>query len=155
MKAATAILVAALAGASGAGASGMIVAGRGVARILPPAGAVIETYSNAGYELGFVDGAVEVKVDNGPIGSSAPLRLPEAGANDAVAQLGRRLAAGAPTLVEGAGRVLSWVAGHIRYELDRGQSQEPAVGARAAFRFLHRHRASDGGAPRRSWHRGA
>jgi hypothetical protein len=124
--AATALMLA-LAGAGEAAASGIVVAGEDEARLLPPAGVVVEAYRNFGYELRFVDGGIEVVVDNAPIGSSALLTLPAAPATDAVGRLAREVVAGSRTRFDAASRLLAWVAGNIRYELNRGQSQVPEV----------------------------
>ena len=63
-----------------------VVAGDDRARILPPAGAVIEPYANAGYRLTLGEaGAAVVEIDLAPLASATPFELPPAG-DDAAAE---------------------------------------------------------------------
>jgi hypothetical protein len=102
-----------------------VTLGTDLARVVPPAGARVEPYANDGYELRFVEGAVEVRVEVRPLGSGAPFAPPAAPARDAVARVARAATLGAATHYEAAGAILSWVAANVRYELDRDAPQEP------------------------------
>ena len=113
-----------LPGASRA-AGGRVAAGVDVARLVPPAGAVVEPYENAGYALRFAQGAVEVAVDLAPLESRAPF-VPRAGAPATrLERIAREASAGATTRFGAVSGVLGWVARNIRYELARERSQEP------------------------------
>ncbi len=59
-----------------AGAGATVVAGRDRASILPPAGAEVAAYENAGYRLRVIDSVAEVEVDLAPIDSTAPFAPP-------------------------------------------------------------------------------
>ena len=105
---------------------GRVTAGTDFARIVPPAGAVVEPYANVGYELRFADGAVEVRVDLEPLETHAPYSPPSAPAgNGRVERLARELTAGATTRWVAVESILGWVGRNVRYELDRELSQEP------------------------------
>jgi len=62
----------ALGSAAALPAAGVVVRGRDFARLLPPAGAPVEPYRNAGYEMTFAEGGVVVRVDLAPLASVAP-----------------------------------------------------------------------------------
>ncbi len=106
---------------------GIVLAGSDRALLLPPAGAEVVEYENAGYRLRLVDSAVEIDVDLAPLGSQAPFDPPDdpsaAPAPETV--LARAVTAGSGTLHEAASRILAWIAGNVRYELDRAAPQEP------------------------------
>ena len=126
MRVARLLLLLALAAAGPLAAeTGRSVAGTDRARVLPPAGAVVEPYRNAGYELRFAEGGVEVSVDLAPLASPEPFSAPAVAPRGQVAVLARRAAAGASTRYEAVTRVLSWIREHVRYELDRDQPQDP------------------------------
>jgi hypothetical protein len=108
-------------------AAGRAVAGRDRAVVVPPAGAVVEPYRNAGYELRFVGGGIEIHVDLEPLASRSPFVLPPGPPASALASRARAAAAGATTVYDASVAVLGWVRGNVRYELDRRQSQEPAA----------------------------
>lgn len=111
------------------GSGGRVARGVDFARLVPPAGAVVEPYENAGYSVRFVDGAVEVAVDVAPLESRWPFAPPRAPAAfaDRVGAIARQASAGAGNRYEAVAAVLDWIASNVRYELDRGQSQEPAA----------------------------
>jgi len=126
MRVARLLLLLALAAAGPLAAeTGRSVAGTDRARVLPPAGAVVEPYRNAGYELRFAEGGVEVSVDLAPLASPEPFSAPAVARRGLIAVLARRTAAGASTRYEAVTRVLSWIREHVRYELDRDQPQDP------------------------------
>ncbi len=92
-------------------------------RLLPPAGARIEDYHNAGYLLRWIGDEIEVEVDAGPLDSQTrfePSRQPTTGA---IERLAAGLTAGAGTHYEAISRILGWVARHLEYDLDRSQPQ--------------------------------
>ncbi len=92
-------------------------------RLLPPAGARIEDYRNAGYLLRWIGDEIEVEVDTGPLDSQTrfePARRPASGP---IERLAAGLTAGAGTHYEAVSRILGWVARHVEYDLDRGQPQ--------------------------------
>lgn len=106
------------------GAGGWAVEGSDAARMLPPAGAAIESYTNAGYSLDYSDGEAEVSVSLEPLGSYSPFHVPVARENpDPIFRLSRALTLNAATELEAVSRVLSWVARNITYRLDRRESQ--------------------------------
>lgn len=96
------------------------------AALLPPPGAAVLPYANAGYRLGVSpEGVVEVEVNLAPLGSAAllgPLPNPARGPLERVAAL---VASGAVTRHEAVSRVLGWISREIRYELDRERPQDP------------------------------
>lgn len=104
---------------------GLAVEGIDRARVLAPAGASIESYSNLGYRLRVEDGEARIEVDASPVGSRSrfePPAEPESG--DAIGRLAHSVTTGARTDYEAVNRVLTWVARNIEYRLDRQQSQE-------------------------------
>jgi hypothetical protein len=114
------------------------VAVEGVDRALwrMPPEAEVADYANDGYRLQVREGWVEVEVQVLPLGSAAPFELPARGGElDALEALARRLASGAGTRYDAVSRVLAWVARSIRYDLDRGSSQdpEPVLERRSAY----------------------
>ena len=119
-----ALLVLARAGGAQAGAGEELAR----AAILPPPGAVVLPYANAGYRLEpSAEGGVRVEVTLEPLGSTAllgPLPDPARGAVERVAAV---VASGAVTRYEAVSRVLGWVSREIRYELDRELPQDPAA----------------------------
>jgi hypothetical protein len=113
-----------LPGASRA-AGGRVAAGVDVARLVPPAGAVVEPYENAGYALRFVSGAVEIAVDLAPLESRTPFAPPPGQPAGRLERIAREASAGATTRFGAVAGVLGWVSRNIRYELARDRSQEP------------------------------
>lgn len=113
--------------ASAASSAGVAVSGEDFARSLPPAGAVVEGYVNAGYRLEVMtDGAVEVASELAAVDSRAPFVMPEEPSKPTpVDRLARSLTVGARTEYEAVSKILGWMARHLDYDLDRGQSQEP------------------------------
>ena len=108
--------------------SGFAVDGGDTARMLPPAGAVVESYSNAGYQLIQEGGEARVSVAVAPLESRSSFEPPTlTSEGDPVARLARTLSLGATTEYEAISRVLSWVARNIEYRLDRSESQESKV----------------------------
>lgn len=105
---------------------GRVARGSDVTRVLPPAGAVVEPYENAGYALRFVEGAVEIRVELAPIESSARFELPTRRPRDPLARTAFEAVGEAETVYAASSAILSWVGENIRYELDRELSQEPA-----------------------------
>ena len=92
-------------------------------RLLPPAGARIEDYRNAGYSLSWIGDEIEVEVDAGPLDSQArfePSRRPVTGP---IERLAAGLTVDVETHYEAVSRILGWVARHVEYDLDRGQPQ--------------------------------
>ncbi len=119
-----AVLLLALAARSGAQPA--VPSPREHALILPPAGALVLPYANAGYRLEpGSDGGVEVEVSLAPIGSGTllgPLPDPSRGPVERIAAV---VASGAVTRYDAVSRVLGWVSREIRYELDRERPQDP------------------------------
>ncbi len=122
--------------ASGAAAQalgGRVTAGSDLARIVPPAGARVEPYSNQGYELRFVDGAVEIRVDLRPLESRWPFSAPSLGDHspgtdhrtDPLTRIARQATSGATTRYDAVAGILGWVGSNIEYQLDRELSQAP------------------------------
>lgn len=111
--------------ATSAGATATVVAGRDRALVLPPAGAAVADYENSGYRLTVKDAAVEIEVDLRPIASTARFASPRPESARPEAVLARALTAGSRTLHDAVSRVLAWVAGNIRYEMDRDAPQDP------------------------------
>lgn len=107
------------------GSPGIVLAGSDRALLLPPAGAEVVEYENAGYRLRLVDSAVEIDVDLAPLGSQAPFDPPHDGAAAPESVLARAVTSGSGTLHEAASRILAWIAGNVRYELDRAAPQDP------------------------------
>jgi len=124
--AATFLLTLALgAGAVSAAGAGRYVSGTDQSRVVPPAGAVIQPYANAGYELRFVAGAIEVRVDLEPLESSAPYQAPAADRDGRLVGIARDLTADATTRYQAVTSLLGWVRENVRYELDRTKPQDP------------------------------
>jgi hypothetical protein len=107
-----------------AGAGATVVAGGDRASILPPAGAAVASYENSGYRLRVVDSVAEVEVDLAPIASTAPFESAKAGPDAPEATLARALTAGSRSVHQAVSAVLGWVAGNVRYELDREAPQD-------------------------------
>jgi len=120
-----ALLVSVAAAAPSIAASGTVVAGSDRALLLPPAGAAVVEYENAGYRLRLVDSAVEIDVDLAPLGSQAPFAPPGDPSASPESVLARAVTAGSGTLHEAASRILAWIAGNVRYDLDRAAPQDP------------------------------
>ena len=120
-----ALLVSVAAAAPSIAASGTVVAGSDRALLLPPAGAAVVEYENAGYRLRLVDSAVEIDVDFAPLGSQAPFAPPSDPSASPESVLARAVTAGSGTLHEAASRILAWIAGNVRYDLDRAAPQDP------------------------------
>lgn len=92
-------------------------------RLLPPAGAKVEDYHNAGYRLRWVGDEIEVEVDTQPLDSQARFELMRSSAEGPIEQLAVGLTTGAETHYEAISRILGWVARHVEYNLDREQPQ--------------------------------
>jgi len=105
--------------------SGRVVAGVERARWVPPAGAVVRPYENAGYAMRFRGGAIEVEVSLDPLRSDAPWVAPAVAPAGVVERLAVEVATGAATEYEAAGRVLAWIRRSIRYDLNRDVPQSP------------------------------
>lgn len=103
---------------------GIAVEGADRTRLLPPAGAPIEDYENAGYRLRVTDGEIRVDVDTSSLDSRSPFSPPAGTGSDPVSRLVRSLTAGAATRYDAVSRILAWVARSISYRLDRGSSQD-------------------------------
>ena len=101
----------------------LAVEGVDQARLLPPAGAQVEDYGNAGYRLRWIDDEIKIEVDTSPLASETPFDPPRSDADGPIARLARGLTAGAETRYEAISRVLGWVARDLEYELDRSQPQ--------------------------------
>ncbi len=119
------LCVLSLASPSGAAAAlgARAVEGADRVRLLPPAGARVEDYRNAGYSLRWIGDEVEVEVEVGPLESRSrfePVRRPASGT---IERLAAGLTTGAETHYEAVSRVLGWVARHVEYDLDRSQPQ--------------------------------
>ncbi len=93
------------------------------ARLLPPAGARIEDYRNAGYRLQWNGDEIAIEIDTSPLDSETRFEAPERSGADPIERLARGLTAGSETHYEAVSRILGWVARHLEYELDRSQSQ--------------------------------
>jgi hypothetical protein len=106
---------------------GVVVGGVDRATILPPAGVALVDYENSGYRLRRVDGVARVEVDLTPIGSETPFAPPPGDAGTAEAKLARALTAGSRTHHEAVSRILVWLAGNVRYDLDREAPQDAAT----------------------------
>jgi len=128
-QASCALVALALCAGPASALGGRVTSGTDLARIVPPAGAVVEPYANQGYELAFVDGAVEIRVDLRPLGSLAPFTAPPLRSPGAqvgrVTRVARQATSGTTTLYGAVAGVLAWVGSNIEYELDRELSQEP------------------------------
>ncbi len=92
-------------------------------RLLPPAGARVEDYRNAGYSLRWIGDEIQIEVDTEPIDSRTRFELVPGSASESIERLARGLTTDAGTYYEAASRILGWVSRHLEYELDRGQPQ--------------------------------
>ncbi len=92
-------------------------------RLLPPAGAQVEDYRNAGYRLRWVGDEIEVEVDTEPLDSQARFEPVRNSAEGPIERLALGLTTGAGTHYDAISRILGWVARHIEYNLDREQTQ--------------------------------
>jgi hypothetical protein len=104
--------------------------GTDFARVLPPPGAVIDSYENSGYRLERDGDEVTVYVEVSPLESRAAFALPRARVADATAPaaaLARTLVLDAQTRYQAVSSILGWVSRSIRYELDRELDQSPAA----------------------------
>ncbi len=119
-------LVALLLFPTGSAAVGALaVEGIDKTRLLPPAGAKVENYGNAGYLLRWVDDEIAIEVDTAPLASKSPFEAPEGDhARTPIERLARGLTVGAETRYEAISRVLGWVARDLEYDLDRSQPQD-------------------------------
>lgn len=124
-----------LAAAPAAAAGGLAVDGHDAARILPPPGAEVADYENAGYRLTFRDGEARVEVDASPLGSTAAFTPPRRAAAEPVARLARALTSDAATQYDAISRLLGWVARHVEYRLDREapQTAEAVLARRSGY----------------------
>jgi len=107
------------------GTTGVVVAGSDRAKILLPPGVEVVPYSNQGYQLRIEDGVATVDVDLSPLRSQAPFQPRLRAEPTAVERLAGAVTWGSRTRHEAANRLLAWVAGNVRYRLDRTESQEP------------------------------
>jgi len=108
------------------GATGVVVAGSDHARILLPSGVEVAPYANEGYSLRIEDGVATVEIELSPIHSQAPFRPRLRAEPTPVERLAGAVTWGSRTQHEAVTRLLAWVAGNIRYRLDRSASQEAA-----------------------------
>jgi Transglutaminase-like superfamily len=93
------------------------------ARLLPPAGARIEAYANAGYRLRWIGDEIEVSVDTEPLDSQTRFEPSRRPARGPIERLAKGLTASAETYYEAVSHILGWVARNLEYDLDRGQPQ--------------------------------
>ncbi|MEM8994252.1 MAG: transglutaminase-like domain-containing protein [Acidobacteriota bacterium] len=118
-------------------AQGVAVEGVDQARLLPPAGASVAAYENAGYRLWLENGEARIEVRATPLGSEARFELPavEKGELTPIERLARAQTLGSKTQFEASARILDWVARHIAYRLDRGEDQaaDAVLERRAGF----------------------
>ncbi len=109
-------------------AAGVIVAGTDSARVLLPPGVDVAPYRNLGYELLRIEeGVARVEVDLSPIRSTAPFHPRLAAEPSPIERLAGAVTWGSRTQHEAAARLLAWVAGNVRYHLDRSESQEASA----------------------------
>ena len=92
-------------------------------RLLPPAGAQVEDYFNAGYRLRWIGDEIEVTVDTGPLDSQTRFEPSRRPATGPIERLAKGLTASAETHYDAVSHILGWVARNLEYELDRGQPQ--------------------------------
>lgn len=109
------------------GATGVVVAGSDRARILLPPGVEVSPYSNQGYSLRIEDGVATVDVDLAPLHSRATFQPTLRAEPTAIERLAGSVTWGSRTQHEAANRLLAWIAGNVRYRLDRSESQEASV----------------------------
>jgi hypothetical protein len=107
-------------------AQALALAGADRVRLALPAAAVVEPYANAGYRLRVEGGAATVEVFLAPLRSRDPFGLGPPGDRDPITNLARAVTAGSATRYEASSRLLAWVAGNVRYELDRSAPQDAA-----------------------------
>ncbi|MEO1367774.1 MAG: transglutaminase-like domain-containing protein [Acidobacteriota bacterium] len=112
-------------GATASTAQGVAVEGVDQARLLPPAGATVAAYENAGYRLWLENGEARIEVRATPLGSGARFELPPETRQGltSIERLARAQTLGSKTQFEASARILDWVARHIAYRLDRGEDQ--------------------------------
>ncbi len=103
---------------------GVAVEGYDRTRVLPPVGAEVVDYTNAGYRLRVADGEVAIDVSMGPIESNAEFQPPQERLLTPSARLAYALTVGAPTEYQAVSKILGWVARNIAYDLDRTQGQD-------------------------------
>ncbi len=108
-------------------ASGRVVAGKDVAFWLPPAGAVVEPYENAGYSLRFTNRGIEVQTTADPLESRSPFTRPARSPVGAVEAAAYAATSGAADEYGAVSAVMDWVASHVRYQLTRGEAQSPSA----------------------------
>ncbi|MCB1007376.1 MAG: transglutaminase domain-containing protein, partial [Acidobacteria bacterium] len=104
--------------------TGVVVAGSDRARILLPPGVDVVPYSNQGYDLRVEDGVATIDVDLSPLRSQAPFQPVLRAEPTAVERVAGAVTWGSRSRLEAANRLLAWVAGNVRYRLDRSASQE-------------------------------
>jgi len=102
-----------------------VVRGGDEAELLIPSGVRVESYENSGYRLVVEGSSARIAVSAEPLQSELPFRVsalpPSSGAT---AKLARAVVADAPTRFEAVSRILAWVAGNVRYDLDREAPQD-------------------------------
>lgn len=134
--AAAALLALAWTGA-GVAQDAVVVAGADRARILVPPGVEVAPYENLGYRLRLADGVATIEVELDPIGSSSPFEQPTVSElpPTALERLAVALTRGSRTRHEAATRLLAWVSGNVRYQLDRAAAQdaEAVLARRSAY----------------------
>jgi hypothetical protein len=109
-------------------AQAVVFAGTDTVELELPAGALVEPYANAGYELAVDRGRATVSVQLTPLRSRQPFSRPPIGPpRDPLAQLARAITAGASTRYEAVTEVLQWVGRNVEYSLDRGAPQDAAA----------------------------
>ena len=117
------LIAAALVPEAAAALGALAVEGVDRTRLLPPAGARVENYGNAGYSLRWIKDEITIEVDTAPLASDAPFEPSRKVAGGSVERLARGLTAGAETRYDAISRILGWVARDLEYELDRSQPQ--------------------------------
>ncbi|MEM6794546.1 MAG: transglutaminase-like domain-containing protein [Acidobacteriota bacterium] len=136
------LLLGSLLPAPSANAEGVAVEGEDFVRALPPAGARVAAYENAGYRLMTENGEVRIEVQTDPIYSRSRYRPAGDAADEedrepdeVVGRLARALASGAHTEYEAASRIFGWIARNIEYRLDRElpQSAEAVLERRSGY----------------------
>ena len=111
--------------AAAAPAATYVVSGGDEAELLIPSGVRVESYANFGYRLVVENSTAKISVSAEPLRSAQPFRVSSLpAAEGATAKLARAVAADAPTRFEAVSRILAWVAGNVRYDLDRGAPQD-------------------------------
>ncbi|MEM1181106.1 MAG: transglutaminase-like domain-containing protein [Acidobacteriota bacterium] len=133
---ATLAFAAALALPFSVAAQGVAVEGLDQARLLPPAGASVAPYENAGYRLWLENGEARIEVRAAPLGSESRFVAPATrGEPTPIERLAKAQTIGSKTQFEASARILDWVARHIVYRLDRGEDQaaEAVLERRAGY----------------------